>query len=89
MAGRRAEVLSSYRNLLRACRETFSGDYPALAAAFSQARDAFERARHESSDESIQNKVSEAFEAISFLRSNIVQASSAPSPLPPSRLSSH
>lgn len=70
----RGEALRAYRKLLRACRETFANDVPALSAALKEARHRFEQERHNEDETKIKELLGNAEEATNFLRTNIVQA---------------
>jgi len=66
-------ALSAYRQLLRATRIAFQGDYPVLTAARLEARKRFNQNRREGVDTPMQ--IQTAIEAAQILRHNIVQGS--------------
>ncbi|EFR05462.1 hypothetical protein MGYG_08475 [Nannizzia gypsea CBS 118893] len=64
-------ALSAYRQLLRATRIAFNGDYPVLYAARTEARKQFEQNRQLGVDTPM--KIQHALETAHILKTNIVQ----------------
>ncbi|EGD89189.1 mitochondrial zinc maintenance protein 1, mitochondrial [Trichophyton rubrum D6] len=64
-------ALSAYRQLLRATRIAFNGDYPVLHAARAEARKQFEQNRQLGVDTPL--KIQHALETAHILKTNIVQ----------------
>ncbi|EMR11316.1 hypothetical protein PNEG_00345 [Pneumocystis murina B123] len=68
------QVLSSYRNLLRAINVTFKDDLQLLEASKKQIRNTFYHDKEKNlNEEEIQKKVKHANDIASILRKNIVQ----------------
>ncbi|KAK2855589.1 Mitochondrial zinc maintenance protein 1, mitochondrial [Arthroderma sp. PD_2] len=64
-------AISAYRQLLRATRIAFNGDFPVLYAARSEARKQFDQSRQPGIDTPM--KIQHALETAHILKSNIVQ----------------
>ncbi|KAF5190727.1 Terpene synthase like-22 [Thalictrum thalictroides] len=73
-AGRAAEALRAYRNLLRATRKSFEGDNLMLNQSAIEVRKKFDENRNVTSDTEIQKLLEDAKEASHFITNMIVQA---------------
>lgn len=70
----RPQVLSGYRELLRAIHNTFRADTRAIIQCTGEARKAFRANVSERDQDKIKRMVADAHEAASFLRQHIAQA---------------
>ncbi|KAG8389491.1 hypothetical protein BUALT_Bualt02G0234900 [Buddleja alternifolia] len=69
-----SEALRAYRAVLRATRQTFSGDALMLRESAAEVRKKFEESRHVTSPSDINRLLEEAREASQFISTMIVQA---------------
>ncbi|KAG9300431.1 hypothetical protein G9A89_010056 [Geosiphon pyriformis] len=72
--GLRALVLKAYRDLLKAERETFHGDFERLQAARDQTKKGFLSNANEINQKAILEKVDYAQKVAQIIRKNVVQA---------------
>ncbi|KAG0028782.1 hypothetical protein BGZ81_004430 [Podila clonocystis] len=74
MSVARHQVLGAYRNLLKAQKQTFKGDWNTLAAARQRTYTEFDLKRNETDDEKIKEQLELANQVASLLRHNLAQA---------------
>ncbi|KAF9935405.1 hypothetical protein FBU30_000003 [Linnemannia zychae] len=74
MSVSRQQVLGAYRNLLKAQRQTFKGDWVALAAAREKTYTEFSNKRNETDEAKIKEQLELAQQVASLLRHNLAQA---------------
>ncbi|ORZ07968.1 hypothetical protein BCR41DRAFT_359716 [Lobosporangium transversale] len=70
----RQQVLSAYRNLLKAQRQTFKGDWTTLTAARQKTYTEFDSKRNETDEAKIKQQLELANQVASLLRHNLAQA---------------
>ncbi|CAO3564887.1 unnamed protein product [Mortierella alpina] len=74
MSVARHQVLGAYRNLLKAQRQTFKGDWETLAAARLKTYTEFDTKRNETDETKIKEQLELANQVASLLRHNLAQA---------------
>ncbi|KAI8594295.1 hypothetical protein EDD21DRAFT_393820 [Dissophora ornata] len=74
MSVSRQQVLGAYRNLLKAQRQTFKGDWNTLAAARQKTYTEFDSKRNETDEIKIKEQLELAEQVASLLRHNLAQA---------------
>ncbi|KAG0200686.1 hypothetical protein BGX28_006317 [Mortierella sp. GBA30] len=74
MSVSRQQVLGAYRNLLRAQKQTFKGDWNTLAAARLKTYTEFDTKRNETDEAKIKEQLELANQVASLLRHNLAQA---------------
>ncbi|GJJ70678.1 complex III assembly factor LYRM7 [Entomortierella parvispora] len=74
MSVTRHQVLGAYRNLLRAQKQTFKGDWNTLAAARQKTYTEFDSKRNETDETKIKEQLELASQVASLLRHNLAQA---------------
>ncbi|KAF9926753.1 hypothetical protein BGZ75_007447 [Mortierella antarctica] len=74
MSVARHQVLGAYRNLLKAQRQTFKGDWETLAAARLKTYTEFDIKRNETDEAKIKEQLELANQVASLLRHNLAQA---------------
>ncbi|KAK3819810.1 MAG: hypothetical protein J3Q66DRAFT_162849 [Benniella sp.] len=74
MSVSRQQVLSAYRNLLRAQHQTFKGDWATLSAARQKTYVEFDSKRNETDEAKIKEQLELANQVASLLRHNLAQA---------------
>ncbi|KAF9429573.1 hypothetical protein BGZ94_010279 [Podila epigama] len=74
MSVSRQQVLGAYRNLLKAQRQTFKGDWTTLAAARQKTHTEFDLKRNETDETKIKEQLELANQVASLLRHNLAQA---------------
>ncbi|KAF9186978.1 hypothetical protein BGZ51_009862 [Haplosporangium sp. Z 767] len=74
MSVSRQQVLGAYRNLLKAQKQTFKGDWTTLAAARQKTYNEFETKRNETDETKIKEQLELANQVASLLRHNLAQA---------------
>ncbi|KAF9170006.1 hypothetical protein BGX21_008863 [Mortierella sp. AD011] len=74
MSVSRQQVLGAYRNLLKAQRQTFKGDWNTLAAARQKTYTEFDSKRNETDETKIKEQLELANQVASLLRHNLAQA---------------
>ncbi|KAF9306276.1 hypothetical protein BGZ74_006782 [Mortierella antarctica] len=74
MSVARNQVLGAYRNLLKAQKQTFKGDWNTLAAARQRTYTEFDLKRNETDEAKIKEQLELANQVASLLRHNLAQA---------------
>ncbi|KAG0089823.1 hypothetical protein BGZ93_005084 [Podila epicladia] len=74
MSVTRNQVLGAYRNLLKAQKQTFKGDWNTLAAARQRTYTEFDLKRNETDEAKIKEQLELANQVASLLRHNLAQA---------------
>ncbi|KAF8986533.1 hypothetical protein BGZ52_008701, partial [Haplosporangium bisporale] len=74
MSVARHQVLGAYRNLLKAQKQTFKGDWNTLAAARQRTYTEFDLKRNETDEIKIKEQLELANQVASLLRHNLAQA---------------
>ncbi|KAG0043550.1 hypothetical protein BGZ83_011276 [Gryganskiella cystojenkinii] len=74
MSVSRQQVLGAYRNLLKAQKQTFKGDWTTLAAARQKTYTEFDLKRNETDETKIKEQLELANQVASLLRHNLAQA---------------
>ncbi|KAG0281216.1 hypothetical protein BGZ96_001204 [Linnemannia gamsii] len=74
MSVSRHQVLGAYRNLLKTQKQTFKGDWAALAAAREKTYTEFNLKRNETDEAKIKEQLHLAEQVASLLRHNLAQA---------------
>ncbi|KAG0373968.1 Complex III assembly factor lyrm7 [Mortierella sp. AD032] len=74
MSVSRQQVLGAYRNLLKAQKQTFKGDWATLAAAREKTYTEFNLKRNETDEAKIKEQFELATQVASLLRHNLAQA---------------